>query len=386
MNGMSKTLQSLVLSAPRRNSYFYGKLMDVPHFQMEQNYLVRQRWLLNRLSLGQGVLCGLNVAPSADGTQVCVTPGVAIDALGREIVVPLNTCVDPWQLTSECGQSSTPLSKQTSHTVYVCLAYRECVTDFTPVLVTDCNTREQCSPGTVVEGFCLLVQQAVPPPPPPPTLPPPIPDPNPQACAALRNGASAADRRKLLSQALSGACPAPTGDLCVPLATVNLTAAGAIQSIDAYTFRPKVYSNAVLLDLILCLAARIEQLACSSAFPSGYVPFSQITSTTGPDPSSGDSVVVGHMSAASYQTLTNLPVPQSVNQVYCSAVQLAANSSYIAYVPTSAERTGDFSQFGLPLNDPNTGNPFPSNKIPQAELPAGASDGVFAWRIRSKVG
>jgi hypothetical protein len=384
MNAISEAVRLVELYAPRRNNYFYGKLMDVPHFEMEQNYLVRQRWLLNRLTLGQGVLCGLSVTPSADRKQICVSPGVAIDALGREIVVPLNTCVDPWQLTAACGETPTPLPKQQAHQVYLCLCYRECTSDFTPVLVTDCNTREQCSPGTIVESFCLLVQQTVPPPPPPPTEPPVLADPNPQACAALRNGVSALDRRKLLSQALSSACAAPTADLCVPLATVNLTAIDQIDSIDSFTPRPRVYSNAVLLDLILCLAARIEQLSCSNAFPAGYIPFDQISSTAGPDPATGDSVVVGRMSLANFKALSTLPLPGPANQVYCGPVTLVDGSTFIAYVPTPAERMGDFSQFAMPLTDPNSGNPFPNNTIPATELP-GTANGVFAWRIRSKV-
>jgi hypothetical protein len=38
------------LAAPRRNHYYYTKLLDVLHFEMEQAYGIRQRWLLNRLS------------------------------------------------------------------------------------------------------------------------------------------------------------------------------------------------------------------------------------------------------------------------------------------------------------------------------------------------
>ena len=50
-----------VLREPRRNKYFYGKRMDVQHFQMEQDYGKLKQWLLNRLTLGKGVLCGLKV-------------------------------------------------------------------------------------------------------------------------------------------------------------------------------------------------------------------------------------------------------------------------------------------------------------------------------------
>jgi len=38
-----------------RNRYFYGKLLDVFHFELEQNYLNAKRWLLTRLVTGYGV-------------------------------------------------------------------------------------------------------------------------------------------------------------------------------------------------------------------------------------------------------------------------------------------------------------------------------------------
>ena len=51
--------------------------------------------MLNRLGLGFGVLCGLGVEPASNGTSVIIEPGVAIDGLGREIVVPAPLCIDP---------------------------------------------------------------------------------------------------------------------------------------------------------------------------------------------------------------------------------------------------------------------------------------------------
>src|SRR3954452_24240418 len=89
-----------VLSAPRRNHFFYGKRMDVQHFVMEQNYGKLKQWLLNRLTLGKGVICGLTV--SVDGRRVCVDPGVAIDGLGREIIVPVRYCLDPVVVDDGC--------------------------------------------------------------------------------------------------------------------------------------------------------------------------------------------------------------------------------------------------------------------------------------------
>lgn len=145
----------------QRNNYFYGKPLDVHHFQMEQDYFNSKRWLINRLGLGEGVLCGLNVTEK-DG-EVCISPGVAIDALGREIIVPEVVCLDPWEVTDECGKPLADKLKDTEeHTVHICLAYHECHADYQPVLVTDCNTREQCAPGTIVESYRLLVREGEP--------------------------------------------------------------------------------------------------------------------------------------------------------------------------------------------------------------------------------
>src|SRR6267378_3242939 len=88
-----------VLREPRRNNYFYGKRMDVQHFQMEQDYGKLKQWLLNRLTFGKGVVCGLKVA--VDGDKLRVDPGFAIDGLGREIIVPERAWIDP--VTQEDG-------------------------------------------------------------------------------------------------------------------------------------------------------------------------------------------------------------------------------------------------------------------------------------------
>src|SRR5689334_10767060 len=149
------------LSAPQRNNYYFGKLMDVLHFKLEQDYGMRKERLLNRLTLGEGVLCGLTLGKGT-GSQICVARGAAVDAVGREIIVPLAACIDPWTLTDECGQPAGELSKTTRHVVHLCLSYRECATDFAPTLVTDCNAKEACAAGTIVESFRILVREGPP--------------------------------------------------------------------------------------------------------------------------------------------------------------------------------------------------------------------------------
>jgi DNA-binding beta-propeller fold protein YncE len=152
-------------TAPRRNHYYYAKMMDVLHFQMEQTYGQEMRWLGNRLTVGSGVLCGLDV--TVEDGQLCVAPGVAIDPLGREIVVPVKTCLDPQKLHDPCGGPAPDPADPGARVLTLSVCYRECLTDYAPVLVSDCQTKEPCAPGTVVETFGFVLQKG---PSDPPTL------------------------------------------------------------------------------------------------------------------------------------------------------------------------------------------------------------------------
>src|SRR5262245_23199355 len=114
-----------VLAAPERNHYFYGKLLDVQQLQKEQHYLITARRRLNRLVLGHGVVCGLNVVADTAG-MVRIQPGVALDAWGREIVVPEAFGINPHQLTDDQGRATgEPIATDTTDTIEICLAYAE---------------------------------------------------------------------------------------------------------------------------------------------------------------------------------------------------------------------------------------------------------------------
>lgn len=70
-----------------RNHYFYGKLLTVRDFEQEQRYMNNKRRLINRMIYGAGVVAGLGVTKSDDATLL-VESGMALDYLGREIVLP----------------------------------------------------------------------------------------------------------------------------------------------------------------------------------------------------------------------------------------------------------------------------------------------------------
>src|SRR5271170_5733650 len=104
MNG--NTADCMDMCSPVRNRYYYGKLLDVFHFDLEQNYFNTKRWMLNRLVCGYGVVCGLNVTLGADGQSVVVTPGLAIDKCGREIIVCQQS--DPFPLPAPQAAPPVP--------------------------------------------------------------------------------------------------------------------------------------------------------------------------------------------------------------------------------------------------------------------------------------
>lgn len=241
------------LTAPARNHYFYGKLLDVLHFEMEQTYFNRKRWLLNRLGLGSGVLCGLEVTVAGDGQSVWVQPGVAIDPLGREIIVPAPYCLEnPRQPTDAHGRpAGDPL--EGAGVVTLCLAYHECETEPAPVLVGECDTREDCAPSTIRERYKLLLSEGEP-------------DGRygaigEEQCAAIFPHAEVDDtfdRHRVACETLGGPCLAPE-ETCVVLATITLPAnADEPLTLDACRYRTTVYSNGMLWELLSCLAARVD--------------------------------------------------------------------------------------------------------------------------------
>ena len=70
-----------------RNHYFFGKLMTVRDFQSEQTYMNSKRRLGNRMLNGTGIVSGLNVI-LVDNKTFSLETGMAIDYMGREVIVP----------------------------------------------------------------------------------------------------------------------------------------------------------------------------------------------------------------------------------------------------------------------------------------------------------
>ncbi len=227
-----------VLASPERNSFFFGKLMDVPQWRKDQRHFDLKRSLVNRLVLGRGVVCGLGLEPADEG-RLRLLPGMAIDAWGREIVVAEPVELDPHQPTDDEAQ---PLGEPLDEgRVAVCLAYHESGMDAVPTLVPDCDHPGGCAHDTIREEYRLLIRAVEDDPPPPPGCgfdDLPFDDP--------------AERYRYVRERIAQACATAPEDACIELGRVTLED-GTIDTAG----RPLVYGNALLLELLLCLADHV---------------------------------------------------------------------------------------------------------------------------------
>ena len=130
-----------------RNRYFYGKLLTVRDFEVEQRYHCTKRELLNRLLHGAGVVCGLGVTASDESTLM-IESGMALDYQGREIILP-----EPIfrKLPMLEGQD-TLKGRQDA---YLCLSYGE--EDVEPVNATGAEMGAQRQFDLTREGYRLFL-------------------------------------------------------------------------------------------------------------------------------------------------------------------------------------------------------------------------------------
>ena len=131
--------------ATERPVYISGHMLDADTLTLEQEYFLDRHRTHNRLLHGAGVVCGLAVEPiEPPSTAVRVTPGVAIDSCGREIVL-----TEPVQLDLRVTATTGP-----SATVYVVIEYGELPVAATPAFGSD---PQDVSPSRVREVPVLRV-------------------------------------------------------------------------------------------------------------------------------------------------------------------------------------------------------------------------------------
>ncbi|MGE4095179.1 MAG: hypothetical protein AB7G75_30570, partial [Candidatus Binatia bacterium] len=136
-----------------RNNYFYGKQLTVRDFLHEQRYLNEKRWLINRMILGWGVVCGLKVYWDKEKREFIIEPGLAIDCCGHEIVVDKQQVVELSEYKEWCeknkNEKSWPLK------AVLCLEYFECNAEQIELPPLHCDDKERVESNRRRESFKL---------------------------------------------------------------------------------------------------------------------------------------------------------------------------------------------------------------------------------------
>jgi hypothetical protein len=162
----------------QRPRYSYGQMLGAEDFTAEQRYhLVRAR-LRNALLHGSGVVCGLEISrgdpQDLPDTQLRCTPGLAIDAQGREILVPETICLDVTGLAANAKfwpdlapPPGAPAESMTRR-CYAVLSYRACLSAEVPAIAAPCSDSAAATAySRVVDSYKLCLQAAAPPDPDP---------------------------------------------------------------------------------------------------------------------------------------------------------------------------------------------------------------------------
>ncbi|GAA3354269.1 hypothetical protein GCM10017744_011410 [Streptomyces antimycoticus] len=173
----------------RRLRYFHGQMLGARDFQREQEYHREKLRLRMRGLLGYGVVCGLHVEPvprdeddcppddaaeestrpgeSAEegGTEperarrrakVRITPGLAVDCEGNEVVVRGGCVIDLWK--------ALPPHERDTDTVWVGIEYAERPVEPTRAVYNDaCADTSDCEFGWTEECYAVRVTGCEPP-------------------------------------------------------------------------------------------------------------------------------------------------------------------------------------------------------------------------------
>jgi hypothetical protein len=149
----------------QRNHYFYGKLMAVRDFEVEQSYINEKRHLMTRVINGSGIVCGLADAEVyAEEGKVKIkfeSGGLAIDCRGREIVVPAGTEKEVFVRDAQTKVNLTTV-EVAAYAYYLHLEYETVYGEPVNSASNPSSCEETCCPNRVVEDFSVIAYRVKP--------------------------------------------------------------------------------------------------------------------------------------------------------------------------------------------------------------------------------
>jgi hypothetical protein len=119
----------------------YGMLLGVPDLETLAGHGWAKVRLHNAWLHGEGVVWGYGVSLDAESREVRVEPGLALDGLGRELYLPVRSCLDlaQWFDEHEDELQTTHVEGGVSFDAHVVAGFRACLARPVPALVTPCE-------------------------------------------------------------------------------------------------------------------------------------------------------------------------------------------------------------------------------------------------------
>ena len=120
----------------------FGMLMGVDEFRAEQGFHLGRSRRHQRLMHGTGVVAGYAVEFDAETFDLRVTPGLAVDGLGRDLVLEQDQCVNlvQWWLQHQKDDAFDDLASLHDATfdLDVTVGYATCLTQPVPAIAEPC--------------------------------------------------------------------------------------------------------------------------------------------------------------------------------------------------------------------------------------------------------
>jgi hypothetical protein len=140
-----------------RNNYFYGKQFTVRDLLQEQSYFDGKRQLVNRMVIGWGVVCGLEVRWEPAKREFVVESGMALDCCGHEIIVcePQRVAFESYE--EQCRAAREKPDRKSK--LVLCLEYDECQAEPVELPAVGCDDEERVEFNRVRDGFKLSIKE-----------------------------------------------------------------------------------------------------------------------------------------------------------------------------------------------------------------------------------
>jgi hypothetical protein len=243
-----------------RNNYFYQKSFTVRDMFAEQSYFNQKRYLINRMILGWGVVCGLDVCVPEGCNYLVVEPGLALDCCGREILVCERIKLTPDLVKEHCGQGDSEIEWA------LCLEYDDCKSE----RVQTCEGKQEYNRIRDHYRFRFYPKEEV------------CVQRQDESCCPAEYEGLPGGKQSIhgdLCNRIREGCPECEECACVVLATGKLTydgkAGAKITEIDPCTYRKLVHRNDLLFELLDCFHGGLPHITDVNWKPAGELSFNE---------------------------------------------------------------------------------------------------------------